>query len=89
MKERFLTLLLMTGASRVWAEEKLPPKLQKLTDEAYHYYSSRETDHFFEAVKKVKDATEFSDYQETYYRACSYEAIYMFEYVDRKHNFIY
>ena len=80
----FLTLLLMTGASRVWAEEKLPPKLQKLTDEAYHYYSSRETDHFFEAVKKVKDATEFSDYQETYYRACSYEAIYMFEYVDRK-----
>ena len=80
----FLMLLLMTGDSRVWAEEKLPPKLQKLTDEAYHYYSSRETDHFFEAVKKVKDATEFSDYQETYYRACSYEAIYMFEYVDRK-----
>ena len=35
-------------------------------------------------VKKVKDATEFSQYQETYYRACSYEAIYMFEYVDRK-----
>ena len=35
-------------------------------------------------MKKVKDATEFSQYQETYYRACSYEAIYMFEYVDRK-----
>ena len=32
----------------------------------------------------MKDGTEFSDYQETYYRACSYEAIYMFEYVDRQ-----
>jgi tetratricopeptide (TPR) repeat protein len=58
--------------------------LQKLTDEAYRYYSSRETDKYFDAVKKVKDATEFSDYQETYYRACSYEAIYMFEFVDRQ-----
>ena len=80
----FLMFLLTTGATHVWAEEELPPKLQKLTDEAYRCYSARETDNFFEAVKKVKDATEFSEYQETYYRACSYEAIYMFEYVDRK-----
>lgn len=81
----FLLFLLLTGGvTRVWAEEQLPPKLQKLTDEAYRYYSSRETDKYFDAVKKVKDATEFSDYQETYYRACSYEAIYMFEYVDRQ-----
>jgi serine phosphatase RsbU (regulator of sigma subunit) len=72
------------GVTFAWAEEKLPPKLQELTDEAYRNYSSRETDNYFEAVKKVKDATEFSQYQETYYRACSYEAIYMFEYVDRK-----
>ena len=79
-----LLLLLLTGAASAWAEEKLPPKLQRLTDEAYRYYSSRETDHFFEAIGKVKNATEFSDYHETYYRACSYEAIYMFEYVDRK-----
>jgi len=77
-------LLLSTGAISVWAEETLPPKLQKLTDETYHYYSSRATDEFFETVNAVKDATEFSDYQETYYRACSYEAIYMFEYVDRQ-----
>jgi len=81
----FLTfLLLMIGVAGVWAEEKLPSKLQKLTDEAYRYYSARETENYFEAVKRVKDATEFSEYQETYYRACSYEAIYMFEYVDRK-----
>ena len=81
----FLSLLLLTtGATHVRAEEQLPSKLQKLTDEAYHYYSSRATDKFFDVVKRVKDATEFSDYQETYYRACSYEAIYMFEYVDRK-----
>ena len=80
-----LTLLLQTaGVMRVWAEEKLPARLQKLTDEAYRCYSARETENYFEAVKKVKDATEFSNYQETFYRACSYEAIYMFEYVDRK-----
>ena len=79
-----LFLLLTTGSIPVWAEEALPPRLQKLADEAYRYYSSRETDNFFETINKVKDATEYSDYQETYYRACSYEAIYMFEYVDRK-----
>ena len=78
-----LTLLLLAGATAVQAEEKLPEKLQSLTDEAYRAYSARETDNYFDAVKKVKDATEFSEYQETYYRACSYEAIYMFEYVDR------
>ena len=77
-------LLLTTGASPIVAEEQLPPKLQKLTGEAYRAYSARETDDYFEAVQKVKDATEFSEYQETYYRACSYEAIYMFEYVDRQ-----
>ena len=80
-----MILLLLTAVfSSARAEEKLPAKLQKLTDEAYRSYSARETDSYFEAVKKVKDATEFSQYQETYYRACSYEAIYMFEYVDRK-----
>ncbi len=79
-----ILLLLAAGFSSARAEEKLPAKLQKLTDEAYRSYSARETDSYFEAVKKVKDATEFSQYQETYYRACSYEAIYMFEYVDRK-----
>ena len=77
-------LLLMTGAARLWAEEPLPPKLQTLTDEAYRAYSARETEDYFEAVQKVKEATEFSPYQETYYRACAYEAIYMFEYVDRQ-----
>lgn len=81
----FLMILQLTfGANYVCAEEQLPPKLQKLTDEAYHYYCTRETDRFFESIKKVKDATEFSDYHETFYRACSYEAIYMFEYVDRQ-----
>ena len=79
-----LFLLLATGSTVLWAEEQLPQKLQKLTDEAYRCYSARETENFFESIKRVKDATEFSDYQETYYRACSYEAIYMFEYVDRQ-----
>ena len=78
-----IILLLTMGWSTVRAEEVLPLRLQELTDDAYRYYSSRETDDFFEAVNRVKDATEFSQYQETYYRACSYEAIYMFEYVDR------
>jgi len=79
-----MLLLLAASAAGVRAEEVLPAKLQKLTDEAYRCYSNRETDNYFEAVKKVKDATEFSDYQDTYYRACAYEAIYMFEYVDRQ-----
>ena len=79
-----MLLLLAASAAGVRAEEVLPAKLQKLTDEAYRCYSNRETDNYFEAVKKVKDATEFSDYQETFYRACAYEAIYMFEYVDRQ-----
>ena len=78
-----IVLLLTMGWPAVRAEEVLPLRLQELTDDAYRYYSSRETDDFFEAVNRVKDATEFSQYQETYYRACSYEAIYMFEYVDR------
>ena len=80
-----LALLLLTaGVISVSAEEQLPSRLQNLSDEVYRHYSSRETDQFFEDVQRLKDATEFSDYQETYYRACSYEAIYMFEYVDRQ-----
>jgi len=66
------------------ADEKLPEKLEKLTNEAFHAYSARSTEKFFEAVNNVKSATEFSEYQETFYRACSYEAIYCFEYVDRQ-----
>ena len=81
----FLALLLLaTGGTPIWAEEQLPVRLQKLADEAYYYYSSRGTENFFEAISNLKEATEFSQYQETYYRACSYEAIYMFEYVDRQ-----
>ena len=77
-------LLLTTGATRVSAEEELPSKLQSLADEAYRFYSMRETEDFFKAIQDLKEATEFSKYQETYFRACSYEAIYMFEYVDRQ-----
>ena len=77
-------VLMMTSATGIRAEETLPAKLQQLTDDAYRYYSARETDKYFDAVNKVKDATEFSEYQETYSRARSYEAIYMFEYVDRQ-----
>lgn len=77
-------LLLTIGTTRVSAEEKLPSKLQSLADEAYRAYSMRETEDFFKAIQDLKEATEFSKYQETYYRACSYEAIYMFEYVDRQ-----
>lgn len=80
-----MTLLMVTaGTADAWAEEQLPQKLQALTEEAYRAYSARETDNFFKAIQAVKTATEFSEYQETYYRACSYEAIYMFEYVDRQ-----
>jgi len=78
-----LFLLLTLGNTPARAAEVLPPKLQKLTDEAFRYYSSRETGKYFDIVARVKAATEFTDYKETYYRACSYEAIYTFEYVHR------
>ncbi len=78
-----LFLLLTLGNTSARAAEVLPPELQKLTDEAFRYYSSRETGKYFDIVARVKAATEFSGYQETYYRACSYEAIYTFEYVHR------
>lgn len=77
-------LLLMTSATSLWAEKELAPDLQRLTDEAFQYYSSRQTEKYFDAVKAVKAATVNTEFEETYYRACSYEAIYMFEYVDRK-----
>ena len=85
MKKLFwsFVLLFVATSTYVWAEEALPSKLQELADEVFHHYSARETDKFFEDVGRLKDATEFSGYQETYYRASSYEAIYMFEYVDR------
>jgi serine phosphatase RsbU (regulator of sigma subunit) len=79
-----LFLLLATGGVGSWAKEQLPRKLQDLSDEVYRYYSLRNTESFFDAASRLKDATEFSDFKETYYRTCSYEAIYMFEYVDRK-----
>ena len=78
----FLTIQLTLGATCLWAIDRLPADIQQLSDEAYRYYSSRETEKYFAAVKAVKEATEKKD-DETYYRACSYEALYMFEYVDR------
>ena len=51
-----MLLLLTTGATRVWAEEELPPRLQKLADEAYHYYSSRGTENFFESLRNAVGA---------------------------------
>ena len=77
-------LLLTTMSARTWTDNNLPPELQRLSDEAFQFYSSRETDQFFAAVQKIKDATQSTKYEETYYRISSYEAIYMFEYVDRQ-----
>ena len=66
-----LAFLLLTAENgRVQAEEKLPQRLQQLTDKAYRAYSARETENYFETVEKVKQATEFSQYQETYNRGC-------------------
>ena len=80
-----LTLLLMTTSEAIaQASKQLPPEIQRLTDQAFRYYSTRQTDKYFATVKKVKKATETAGYEETYYRMCSYEVIYMFEYVDRK-----
>ena len=77
-----LTMLAVT--TRVMAEEQLPAELQQLTNDAYYFYSARESAKYLETVKSVKASTKHSPYQETYYRACSYEAIYTFEYLDRQ-----
>jgi len=47
-----MMLTLTIGFSNVSAEESLPPKLLQLTDEAYRCYSARETDSYFEVVKR-------------------------------------
>ena len=64
MKKTVITLILLIltiGITSVHAEEQLPAKLQQLTDEAYRAYSARETDNYFETVKKVKDAKHTSE----------------------------
>ena len=85
LRSLLLTLVLLTtGLTTLRAEQSLPPDVQRLTDNAYRYYSSRQTDRFFATVKQVKQATENKGYDKTYYQTCAYEAIYMFEYVNRK-----
>ncbi len=84
----FLWLILMlllptTHQANAQDAKQLTPEIQRLTDEAFHYYSTRQTDQFFATVRQVKEVTETADYEETFYRMCSYEALYMFEYVDR------
>jgi hypothetical protein len=70
-----LFLLLTTCSTSLWAEKELPPEIQRMTDEAFQFYSSRQTEEYFAAVKAVKAATVNTEYEETYYRACSYMCI--------------
>ena len=78
-----MLLLPATPQANARDAKQLTPEIQRLTDEAFHYYSARQTDQYFATVRQIKEATETADYEETYYRMCSYEALYMFEYVDR------
>ena len=79
-------VLLATSSIQLWAEEGLPADIKAMSDNVYRYYSLRQTDDFFAAVKAVKTATENTAYEETYYKVSSYEALYMFEYVNRKNG---
>jgi len=38
-----LFLLLTTCSTSLWAEKELPPEIQRMTDEAFQFYSSRQT----------------------------------------------
>ena len=78
-----MLLLPATHQANARDAKQLTPEIQRLTDQAFHYYSARQTDQYFATVRQIKEATETADYEETYYRMCSYEALYMFEYVDR------
>lgn len=58
--------LLLTAVSASPRNAKQPsPEVQQLADQAFRYYSDRQTDKYFDAVSKVKKATENSD-EETY-----------------------
>ena len=63
----FTLVLLTTGLNPLRAERPLPPDVQRLSDAAYRYYSSRQTDRFFATVKQVKQATEEKGFDKTYY----------------------
>ena len=39
-----LFLLLTTCSTSLWAEKELPPEIQRMTDEAFQFYSSRQTE---------------------------------------------
>ena len=80
----FLLLLLQIVAANARDDKQPTAEIQQLTDQAFHYYSSRQTDKYFATVSQVKKATEKTGYEDIYYRMFSYEALYMFEYVDRK-----
>ena len=80
-----LTLVLLPfGEACARSDSQPSPEIRQLADQAFRLYSARETDRFLATVKKIKKATESTKYEETYYRICSYEAIYMFEYIDRQ-----
>ena len=79
-----LMLLLPTTIKAGGGGEKKPTaEVQRLIDEAFNYYSARKTEKFLATVKTIKKAAESAKNDEAYYRISSYEAIYMFEYVDR------
>lgn len=57
-----LFLLLTTCSSSLWAEKELPPEIQRMTDEAFQFYSSRQTEEtIYRAVEEFVGEAEPSD----------------------------
>ena len=57
-----LFLLLTTCSTSLWAEKELPPEIQRMTDEAFQFYSSRQTEEtIHRAVEEFVGEAEPSD----------------------------
>ena len=57
-----LFMLLTTCSTSLWAEKELPPEIQRMTDEAFQFYSSRQTSEtIHRAVEEFGGEAEHSD----------------------------
>jgi len=57
-----LFLQLTTCSTSLWAEKELPPEIQRMTDEAFQFYSSRQTEEtIHRAVEEFVGEAEPSD----------------------------
>ena len=75
-----LLMVLTAGA----APSATSADIERLSQEAYKYYSTRETAKYLPAIRRLRQATLAAGDEEGYYKAWSYEVLYTFSFIDRK-----